>query len=774
MGLEQMKSIRNINITFKLTVAFILFAGISLIGLSIPAYLKGRESLRLATISELVSTSLEKQSALNAWISDRQHTINVIAKHKYLGELVSTFIASPQNAANQAVNKDGIISILKDWSGYGHNFLNLQVIDAETGQIIVSTEPKDVGKFREDQPFFIEGRWSSYTQNPYYDLSLQRPIMTASAPILSSEGKPIAVLAGQLDLDELNEIILRRTGLHQSDDVFLVNSAQFFITQPRLIPDPAVLKRGVYTEAVNACLKQTNGEIDTIDYRGIPAIIVYRWLPAQQLCLITKIDQQEAYAPVRSLGLTMVLTGLLVLLLGSLGAIILSRSIARPVYQLTLGTEQLTQGNLDYRIKVTTTDEIGRLGIAFNLMAETIAEKDAKLRDWAEELEHKVAERTADLLSSESKFRILSILQEAILSAVPDILMEVDNNKVYTWANPAGIGFFGEGVVGNEAAFYFEGEQNTYETVKPLFAGEEEVIYVESWQRRKDGEKRLLAWHCKMLKDSDGKVTGALSSANDITERKKADEEIRRLNQDLELLVQERTAELTLINKELEAFSYSVSHDLRAPLRALDGFSLAILEDYSDKLDSNGKKYLNRIREASQKMANLIDALLILSRVTQADLALTEVDFTSLAEEISAELVTHNTGRNVTWKIEPKMTVTADPVLLKSALQNLLGNSWKFTAKHSSANIEVGSIHENGEVIYFVRDDGAGFDMQYASKLFGAFQRMHSLVDFEGTGIGLATVQRIINKHGGRIWAEGKPEEGATFYFTLSNPQERK
>ena len=232
--------------------------------------------------------------------------------------------------------------------------------------------------------------------------------------------------------------------------------------------------------------------------------------------------------------------------------------------------------------------------------------------------------------------------------------------------------------------------------------------------------------------------------------------------------MQERTAELTLINKELEAFSYSVSHDLRAPLRALDGFSLAILEDYSEKLDEDGKKYLNRIREASQKMANLIDALLILSRVTKTDLTLTEVNLTGLAEEISTEWTKHNPRRNVIWKIEPGMTVTADQVLIKNALENLIGNAWKFTSKHPSATIEVGSTHKNGEVIYFVRDDGAGFDMQYASKLFGAFQRMHSTAEFDGTGIGLATVHRIITKHGGRIWAEGKAEIGATFYFTLS------
>jgi len=759
---------RNINITFKLTVAFILFAGILLIGLSIPAYLKGRASIRAATLSELESTSLEKQSALDAWIISRQHTVRDVASHQYLSGLVNSFINSLPNSPKRTINTNAIISILNDWSGEGHNFINLQVIDSRNGQIIVSTDSNDIGKFREDQPFYIEGLKSPYVQNPYYDLTLQRPIMTASAPILSSEGKLIAVLAGRLNTDELNDIILRRTGFHQSDDVFLANSSHFFITQPRMIPDPAVLKRGVYTVAINACLGQNNGEIDTNDYRGIPSIIVFHWLPAQQLCLITKIDQQEAYAPIRSLGVTMAITGFIVLLLGSLGAIFLSRSMAKPIHQLVNGTTQISQGNLEYRIENTSSDEIGQLGSAFNQMAEVIARKNAQLQTWAAELEQRVEERTADLLASENKFRILSVRQNAILSAVPDILMEVDNNKVYTWANPAGLEFFGEDVIGKDASFYFEGEQNTYSVVKPLFAGDEKVIYVESWQRRMDGEKRLLAWHCKMLNDSNGNVTGALSSAIDITESKHVEDEILQLNQSLEAKVEARTVQLLESNKQLETFSYSVSHDLRAPLRALDGFSLAILEDYSDKLDEEGKRFLNRIREASQKMANLIDAMLTLSRVTQTNLNLTEVNFSELSESISDELIKSYPDRKVTWKIEPEMVAIADQVLLRNVIENLLGNAWKFTSKHPSATIEVGSIHENDGVVYYVRDDGAGFDMQYSAKLFGAFQRMHSSVDFEGTGVGLATVQRIISKHGGRIWAEGKPEEGATFYFTLN------
>ena len=271
-----------------------------------------------------------------------------------------------------------------------------------------------------------------------------------------------------------------------------------------------------------------------------------------------------------------------------------------------------------------------------------------------------------------------------------------------------------------------------------------------------------------LMKDLQGNNTGMWAIIRDISERKKTEALIMELNENLEEKVELRTRQLVAANKELETFSYSVSHDLRAPLRALDGFSLAVLEDYSEKLDQEGKQHLARIREASQKMAKLIDAMLLLSRVTKSEIRFSTVNLTELAEDIAEDLDKILPKRDVSWKISPGMVATADPVLMKSALENLLGNAWKFTSKHANAVIEMGTLLENGDVVYYIKDDGAGFDMQYASKLFGAFQRMHSTSEFEGTGIGLATVQRIINKHGGRIWAEGNPESGATFFFTLN------
>ena len=242
----------------------------------------------------------------------------------------------------------------------------------------------------------------------------------------------------------------------------------------------------------------------------------------------------------------------------------------------------------------------------------------------------------------------------------------------------------------------------------------------------------------------------------------------RQVKADLEMRVAERTAELAAVNKELEAFSYSVSHDLRAPLRSIDGFSQALLEDYAERLDDQARDYLNRVRAATQRMGLLIDDMLTLSRVTRAEMQRGTVDLSLLAEDVLEELQKTEPGRKVEWRIEPGLAAEGDTQLLRVALLNLLGNAWKYTARQPQPRIEFGAVRNaDGTREFFVRDNGAGFDMRYAGKLFGAFQRLHTASEFPGTGIGLATVQRIINRHRGQVRAEGVPGRGATFYFTL-------
>jgi len=249
--------------------------------------------------------------------------------------------------------------------------------------------------------------------------------------------------------------------------------------------------------------------------------------------------------------------------------------------------------------------------------------------------------------------------------------------------------------------------------------------------------------------------------------RREAEEELQRHQQQLERLVAERTAELSAVNEELEAFSYSVSHDLRGPLRAIDGFSQLLIDDFGDRVDDAGREYLDRVRNAAQRMGELIDDLLDLSRVSRADINSEPVDLSVLAREIVADLRAGEPQRNVEVEVQAAMRVTGDKLLLRLALENLIGNAWKYTSGGRRARIEVGMEERENGVVFFVQDNGVGFDMKYADKLFQPFQRLHGTHEFPGTGIGLATVQRIIQRHGGRLWANAAPGQGARFCFTL-------
>ncbi len=293
----------------------------------------------------------------------------------------------------------------------------------------------------------------------------------------------------------------------------------------------------------------------------------------------------------------------------------------------------------------------------------------------------------------------------------------------------------------------------------------------EQYERRFYSKEGKVVWTLASstpMMDSENRYCGSFALFTDITKRKQAEQAIRKLNEELELRVMERTAQLLTSNQELEAFSYSISHDLRSPLRSIAGFSRVLEEDYGDKLDDYGKDCLKRIRAASNRMGQLIDDLLNLSRISRGEIQKNKINLSVLAEDIFQNLQINEPDRQVECIIEPNMIVIADENLMRIVLENLIGNSWKFTRKKERAKIEIGMTLQDGKAVYFVRDNGTGFDMAYANKLFKTFQRLHSNQEYEGTGIGLATVRRIIHRHGGQVWAHGEIGQGATFYFTLS------
>lgn len=365
------------------------------------------------------------------------------------------------------------------------------------------------------------------------------------------------------------------------------------------------------------------------------------------------------------------------------------------------------------------------------------------------------------LRESEERFRLLFHGHDA-----PFLLVEPDSGQIVD-ANSSAARFYGYSQqeltqMKITQINILPPEQVRAERMDALRRGSKYLIFPH---RLKNGEVRTVEVYSTAVK-LGGKAM-LFSIIHDITERRLAEEKIKQFNLELEQRVRERTAALEAANKELEAFAYSVSHDLRAPLRGIDGWSHVLLEDYGDVLDEQAHHYLGRVRAETQRMGQLIDDLLVLSRISRAELRSSQVDITALAEAIAARLREAEPERRFEWLIQPGLTAQGDPALLEIALTNLLGNAVKFTQRRPLARIEVGQVQQDGAGVYFVRDNGVGFDMAHAKKLFGAFQRLHRLDEFPGTGIGLATVQRIVQRHGGKIWAEAAVDRGATFFFTL-------
>ncbi|MFC1772525.1 ATP-binding protein [Pseudomonadota bacterium] len=395
---------------------------------------------------------------------------------------------------------------------------------------------------------------------------------------------------------------------------------------------------------------------------------------------------------------------------------------------------------------------------------------------WNRRLSREIALRTSTEKELKATDGILRLSQQRLLlhrEHTPLAVIEWNTDfEVLSWNQSAQriFGFTREEVLGKHATKCILPE-SAHEAVDKVW---NDLLEKRGGERStnenitRDGRTILCEWYNTPLIDSDGTVIGVTSLVDDVTGRRQAEHELEQHRNHLEAMVAERTAALEDANEELESFSYSVSHDLRAPLRSIDGFSLALLEDCADQLDDSGKDYLQRVRSGAQRMGRLIDDMLSLSRVMRYELKRKNIDLSAIAQAVVSKLQGYEPQRQVKVDIAPGIHGWGDAHLIDILLDNLLGNAWKYTGRTANARIEFGLTNKNGNVIYHVRDNGVGFNMEYADKLFGSFQRLHNDKEFEGTGIGLATVARIIRRHNGRVWAESEAGKGATFYFTLN------
>ncbi|MEM7032615.1 MAG: ATP-binding protein [Chloroflexota bacterium] len=626
---------------WKLIIAFVLLAIIPT--LLVQSFTSFRtQSQATEQVFSLLETVTElKQNRLTHWVEDRQVALKLILAnqtlHNQLRQRLSSDTTQPIQEVLQRTLQQNMVS---------NPFFDEIFLYDLTGNIVASSNTRQVGKRINTRPFFEQSLGTPYIQSPYYEVTQDQLVMVATHPITIDVNQIGGVLAGRVSVRELNQIMGRQAGLGETGETYLISLQSNF-----LLPaddTTTTLANRVYTsEGIDNALAGQNGSGLYLNYESPPKAVfgVYRWLPSFNAALLVEIaeaDALQAYSDARWFSFIFaIITAAIAIIMGLLQA----TRITKPVVSLVQVASQIAQGSLNQQIAVKQQDEIGLLARAFNQMIDRL--------------------------------------------------------------------------------------QNT-------------------------------------LHDLNQRVD----------DLQQAEREIRLLNTDLETRVQLRTTELEHANKELESFAYSVSHDLRAPLRHIDGYAQLLLKREGENLDDTSLRHLNVILNSVSRMGQLIDDLLSFSRTGRVEISIEPVHLNPLVTSVQAELAFMQEKREIIWKVAPLPCVEADPALLRLVWMNLLSNAIKYSSLQPNTRIEIGVDETSGQKPYqvtiFVRDNGVGFDPQYGHKLFGVFQRLHQRDEFEGTGIGLATAQRIIQRHKGEIWAESVPNQGAIFYFTLKRCNEQK
>jgi len=501
----------------------VVFGAALLVGLGALAYTGSRAGLQVAATAELLSTAFEKQSALERWFTEAQIDIAAQAASPVVVEQAVILLSAAPGSPEALAVHERLIDEFQPIIGPEKAFTDLLFIEAETGEVLAATDPGEEGKFKENLSYFIQGKRELYVSEMYYSVTLGRPAMTAAAPVIAEDGRLLGVLAGRLDLDVMNTIINRRTGLRQTDDAFLTNAIGLLVTQPRFISDPGILQQTLKTEAVMRCIGGNSGVISADDYRGVTALISYRWLPERQVCLIVKIDQAEAFASSQSFGRTVTWISGLALVIAIALTIVLARIYTRPIRVLQTGVKRLGQGELDYCVAVKSNDEIGHQAAAFNEMVTSL-EKQRTERKQAEE----------ELRDSEEHLRFL-------VEGVRDyaIFMLDTAGRIVSW-NPGAeriTGYRAAEIIGQHFSYFFLADD--VKRGKPeqelAIAMQEGHYQEEGWQVRKDGSQFMADVVTTALFDETGELRGFSNLTRDITERKQAEQALRHSHDLLDL-----------------------------------------------------------------------------------------------------------------------------------------------------------------------------------------------------------------------------------------------
>lgn len=800
-------------LTTKLTVLFLLLSILPLAVVGYLAYDNGRRAIEQNTINRLTSITTLKADELNRWVENNQRQLRSLAREPLVRESAAVLAAGdPADPAYQAahgsIHADHLDPAIEEEGG----FLELFVLRPGDGLILVSTDETQEGKYRENEPYFVEGKTHTYVQNVYYSLTRGEPTMTIGTPITDQDGELIAVLAGHLDLAEMSEIMLQVSELSPTEESYLINTFNFFVTESRFEPGSA-LRKTAYTEGVEACLEGNDGVGFYEDYRGVPVIGAYHWMPERELCILTEVDQAEAFGPVVALRNTIIGIGAAVALIVTLLGLFFARTITGPMSQLVKGTEEIGRGNLDYRIAVASRDEIGQLAGAFNAMAAERKRAEEALAQQAEELARSNAElerRVNDLKALNTMATIVNqsldvdeILNRAMdealrlvgVEAAGMLLLDEEAGELALVAHRGisdefvraasrlklGEGLAGRAVQAGEPVVISRLAE--YPGVLKAFVEKERIQSAASVPLR--GRAGMVGAMSLGTADPHYFDAAGLELLVALGRQIAIGVEKARLWEQ----VQTQLEELERSNAELEQFAYVASHDLQEPLRMVASYTQLLARRYKGQLDADADEFIAYAVDGAERMQKMVNDLLAYSRVGTRGKEFAPVDCEAVLERVLVDLQMMVEDTQATVTHDPLPTVMADDVQLEQLFRNLISNAIKFRSQkpprvHISAQLRrdgkestsKSEIRNAGlspskdpkpEWLFSVRDNGIGIEPQYADRIFVIFQRLHNREKYSGTGIGLAIAKRIVERHGGRIWVESQPGEGTTFYFTI-------
>ena len=752
-----------------------------------------RRMVRGEIDQRLSLAATDRQALLQNYIHQQQELVGLVASRTRLRQLV-TDRAAGKIAGDEFRRQSA--QILADARRSAKDFVSISIADPH-GTIITATDETSVGNDYGMDPDFVEGRRQSTLGAPRRTGETYQSLLTA--PVAGNDGQFLAVVIVVLDVQPMADLLAGQTGLGESGETLvgtLRDSTIHLLLPAHNAPQLTDIPVG-RMPAMALAVHGQSGLLHPRDYRGVEVLAAYRPVGYRDWGLVVKLDAAEAYASLSRFRAIVALLEVAIVLAGVALSYLLARRFTQPILHLAHQAATIATGDLTARTGLAhRTDEFGDLARAFDKMAEqiqrhlhraealaesshTFAESTRDYEGLLTRVAHRVAEFVGDtcvifLVSADGVWLEPVALYDqdpdamafarAVLAASP--IRVADNtmsSKVFREGEPLLVPQV-------SVASLRQATKEEYWPLLDRVASRSLLMVPLRVQGRTIGILSL----SRHQPEAPGYGPEDLEFATALAERAaltivnaRLYQALETAKEDLERRVVERTAQLKAANNELESFSYSVAHDLRAPLRAMDGFSRLVVEDFAPLLPDEAQRYLHLVRENAQQMGHLIDDLLTFARLSRQPVNRQPVHTADLVEQVVKDLQHDREGRAVHIAINDLPVCQADPALLRQVFANLLSNALKFTRTREEARIEVRSQTDDGEPVYVVKDNGVGFDMQYMGKLFGVFQRLHRAEEYEGTGVGLAIVQRIIHRHGGRIWAEAEVDKGAAFYFTL-------